>query len=49
MDIIINRRAAECVEELLDNVRHDAGVPWFVIIERKMRRLLSDYVSKAKR
>ena len=46
---MVTRRAAECEQELLDDVRHDRGVRWFNIIERKMHRLLNDYARQAKR
>ncbi len=39
--VIITQHAAECVEELLNNVRFDQGKPWFLIVERKMKRLVS--------
>src|SRR6185436_13420302 len=40
---MITRCAAECVEELLNATRHATGTPWFVIIERKMQKLIRDY------
>lgn len=36
---LVTQHAAECVEELLNTVHENRGVPWFLIIEKKMRRL----------
>jgi len=37
--IIITQHAAELVEELMNTVRGEDGTPWFVTIERKMKKL----------
>lgn len=39
-DGLVTQHAAECVEELL-NATKEQGPPWFLIIERKMKRLIS--------
>lgn len=41
--------SAECVEELLNDVRLNLGIPWFVIIERKMHRLIEAYAARTKK
>ncbi len=46
ISVIITQHAAECVEELLNNVRFDQGKPWFLIIERKMKRLVDQVKGK---
>jgi hypothetical protein len=46
---IVTQHAAECVEELLDVVRKDLGEPWFMVIERKMHRLIKAYAARRKK
>lgn len=46
--LLITQHAAECVEELLNATRENRGVPWFLIIERKMQRLLEALKRKGK-
>lgn len=40
IDQQVVKHAAECVEELLENIRTDQGTPWFLILERKMNKLV---------
>lgn len=37
---LINKAAAELVEELLETASKNTGVPWFYIVERKMKALV---------
>lgn len=48
-DVLIIKYAAECVQELLNTVRTNDGVSWFLIIDRKMHRLASHLQRKQKR
>jgi hypothetical protein len=38
--LIITQHAAELVEELMNTVRGQDGTPWFITIERKMKKLV---------
>lgn len=40
LNLLVTQHAAECVEEILSDIRDNQGIPWFLIIERKMRRLV---------
>lgn len=43
VDTIIDRAAAELVEELLEaGAKGDGSPPWFIIVRRKMHRLRED-------
>lgn len=37
--LLITQHAAECVEELMVAIRENTGTPWFLIMERKMKKL----------
>lgn len=37
--LLITQHAAECVEELMVAIRENSGIPWFLIMERKMKKL----------
>lgn len=41
---MIDKAAAECVEEILVSARTDGGEPWFAIVRRKMQRV-HDYAT----
>lgn len=41
---MIDKAAAECVEELLSSAGSEGGEPWFAIIRRKMQRV-HDYAT----
>jgi len=49
VDILIVKHAAECVQELLNTVRTNDGVSWFLIIDRKMHRLVQQLQRKKAR
>ena len=46
LDLLITQHAAECVEELLNSVRAPGQERWFLIIKRKMRRLIKEATSR---
>ena len=39
VDMLITKCATECVAELVNTVRREGQMPWFIIVERKMRKL----------
>jgi len=49
LDLLITQHAAECVEELLNTVHEPKQEPWFLIIKRKMRRLIKEAGQKGSR
>jgi len=49
VDMLIIKHAAECVQELLNTVQTNDGVSWFLIIDRKMHRLVQYVQRKQKR
>jgi hypothetical protein len=48
LNMLITKHAAECVAELLNTVRTEGEMPWFIIVERKMRRLVEQLQRKRK-
>jgi hypothetical protein len=49
LDLLLTQHAAECVEELLNTVHEPKQEPWFLIIKRKMRRLIKEASSRKAR
>jgi hypothetical protein len=44
--LVITQHAAELVEELMNTIRGEDGTPWFITIERKMRKLTKRLLCK---
>jgi len=44
--IVITQYAAELVEELMNTIRGVDATPWFITIERKMKKLMKRLLCK---
>jgi hypothetical protein len=42
VDMLITKHATECVAELVNTVRREGQMPWFIIVERQMRKLAEE-------
>lgn len=49
-NLLITTQAAECVEEILETIEDGAKAkPWVLIVEERMKKLITEYVSDKQR